>query len=124
MSLCWSALRRTLETETVTAPRCMKGAYFGLKFIHPLYQNSIFLLNNSSPSYFTSLISIIPLFFRIQKIFIKILTEIKKNRRRINKLFLEKSIFNLRPIPGSIFVEYFDLIILYFELNKHERESY
>jgi hypothetical protein len=101
----------------------MKDIYFRLKFIHPLYQNSIFLRNNSLFPYFTSLIFIISLFFRIQKIFIKILTEIKKNRRRINKLFLEKSVFDLRPVPGSIFVKYFNPIILYLELGEHEHES-
>jgi hypothetical protein len=65
-----------------------------------------------------------PLFLRIQKIFIRILAEIKKNRRRINKLFLEESIFNLRLVPDSIFVKYFNPIILYLELDEHERESY
>jgi hypothetical protein len=64
------------------------------------------------------------LLLRIQKIFIKVLAEIKKNRRRINKLFLEKSIFDFRLMPDSIFVEYFDLTILYFELGEHERELY
>jgi hypothetical protein len=100
----------------------MKGAYFGLKFIHPLSQNSIFLLGNLSFLYFLFLISIMLLFLGIQKIIIRILTEIKKNRRRIDKLFLEKSIFDLRLMPGSVFVKYFDLIILCFELDKHERE--
>jgi hypothetical protein len=65
-----------------------------------------------------------PLFLRIQKIFIKILTKIKKNRRRINKSFLEKSIFNFRPMPGSVFVKYFNPTILCFELDEYERESY
>jgi hypothetical protein len=64
------------------------------------------------------------LFLRIQKIFIKILTEIKKNRRRIDKLFLEKSIFDFRLVPGSVFVKYFNSIILYLELGEHERKSY
>jgi hypothetical protein len=118
------AANKLSETETVTAPRCMKGAYLGLKFIHPLCQNSIFLSDNSSPPYFILFLSIMPLFLRIQKILIKILAEIKKNRRSINELFLEKSTFNLRPVPSSVFVEYFDLTILCLELDKHERESY
>ena len=102
----------------------MKGVYLRLKFIYLLYQNLIFLLGNLSPSYFISFISIMFLFFRIQKIFIKILTEIKKNCRRLNKSLLEKSIFNLRLIPGSAFVKYFNPTTLYLELGEHERKLY
>jgi hypothetical protein len=65
-------------------------------------------------------------FLRIQKFFIIILTEIRKYRRRINKSaqpILEKSIYDPKLTQDSVFVEYFDLIILYFELGEYERES-
>ena len=64
------------------------------------------------------------LFLRIQKIFIKVLAEIKKNRRRINKSLLEKSVFDVRLIPGSVFIKYFDSTTLYLELDEYERKSY
>jgi hypothetical protein len=64
-----------------------------------------------------------PQFLRIQKIFTRVLAEIKKNRRRIDESFLEKSVFDLRSVPGSVFIECFHLIILCLELGEHERES-
>jgi hypothetical protein len=68
-----------------------------------------------------------PQFRRIHKIFTKVLMKIKKNHRRINKNaqpILEKSVYDSKLMQDSIFVKYFDPIILYLELNEHERESY